>query len=223
MAGTKISALSPLAVVSDSTMIPVADGGNNYKITGAAIKTYVSGVGATGAHGATGATGPAGAVGATGSAGSAGLTGATGAAGAVGATGAAGAVGATGAFNSSSVAPAGTSTTVANSVGFIGVPLNTQTTSSYTIDYSDIGKVIYMSSGGSAVVTIPANSGTPLPIGTAINIVASNSTTVSVQSGDTVYLGGSGSTGNRTISTYGMASILKMTSSTWFISGAGVS
>ena len=41
MAGTKISALTSLSVVSDSVIIPVVDGGINYKTSATALKTYI--------------------------------------------------------------------------------------------------------------------------------------------------------------------------------------
>jgi len=46
---TKISALPTLSTVTDTTIIPVVEGGATKKITGAALKTY-----ALGAQGATG-------------------------------------------------------------------------------------------------------------------------------------------------------------------------
>ena len=42
MSGTKISAMSSLAVLSDSTIIPVVDGGLNYKLTTSSFKTYLT-------------------------------------------------------------------------------------------------------------------------------------------------------------------------------------
>jgi hypothetical protein len=45
--------------------------------------------------------------------------------------------------------------------------------------------------------------------------------TVAITS-DTMYLAGTGTTGSRTLAQYGMASAIKMTSTTWIISGNGV-
>ena len=42
MSGTKISALTSLSTVSDSTLVLAVDGGQNYKLTAATIKTYTS-------------------------------------------------------------------------------------------------------------------------------------------------------------------------------------
>jgi hypothetical protein len=39
---------------------------------------------------------------------------------------------------------------------------------------------------------------------------------------DTMYLAGTGTTGSRSLAQYGMASAIKMTSTTWIISGSGL-
>jgi hypothetical protein len=54
-------------------------------------------------------------------------------------------------------------------------------------------------------------------------IIASNSTTVSPAGGVTLLLGGSGASGARTIAQYGVASLVKVATDTWYITGAGVS
>ena len=119
---------------------------------------------------------------------------------------------------------AATSLSTASSVGYLGTPINTQNGSSYSIILSDMGKTVYMTYAGTATLTIPANITTAFPVGTIINIVASSGTTVTVSiTSDTLYLGGSGITGTRTVAAFGMASIMKVSSTAWYISGAGVS
>jgi len=39
---------------------------------------------------------------------------------------------------------------------------------------------------------------------------------------DTMYLAGTGTTGSRSLAQYGMATAIKMTSTTWIISGNGL-
>ena len=39
---------------------------------------------------------------------------------------------------------------------------------------------------------------------------------------DTMYLAGTGTTGTRTLAQYGMATAIKMTATTWMISGSGL-
>ena len=111
--------------------------------------------------------------------------------------------------------------TPVNAVGYIGTPLNSQS-SNYQLVIGDMGKSVYMSA--TATVTVPDNANVAYPIGTVINLISgpSATTTVNILGSDTIYLGGAGSTGSRTISAYGMGTILKVTSTTWYISGAGV-
>jgi hypothetical protein len=107
-------------------------------------------------------------------------------------------------------------------VGYVTVP-QTLTSGTYTLTTADVGKHVYITATG-GTITIPANATLPFAIGTTIAIVAGPSattTTITIAS-DTLYLGGYGSTGNRTLSAYGMATLLKVAATTWFISGTGV-
>ena len=126
-------------------------------------------------------------------------------------------IGASGAPITGFSATATTSSTAA-SLGYMGTPINTQA-STYTLVIGDAGKTIY--AGGN--LTIPANGGVAFPIGTIINIIASAGITVAITT-DTLQWGGqaSSTTGTRTIAQYGMATLVKVASTTWYISGAGV-
>ena len=106
-------------------------------------------------------------------------------------------------------------------LGYLGLPQNSQNTG-YTLAISDQGKHVYVTA--TSTVTIPANGTVAFPIGTAITIIsASGATTTVAITTDTLILAGSGATGSRTIAPYGMATIIKVTSTSWFISGLGVS
>lgn len=109
--------------------------------------------------------------------------------------------------------------------GFRGVPQNAQT-GNYTTVAADAGKHIYHASGAGAgdTYTIDSNANVPYEIGTAITFVNmdSNSVTIAIAS-DTLYLAGSGSTGSRGLAQYGIATAVKLTSTTWIISGSGLS
>jgi hypothetical protein len=104
--------------------------------------------------------------------------------------------------------------------GFRGLPQNSQT-ASYTLALSDAGKHISITTGG---VVIPANSSVAFPIGTAVVIFnnSGSSQTVSITT-DTLRLAGTATTGTRTVAQYGLATCVKVASTTWVISGAGVS
>jgi len=111
-----------------------------------------------------------------------------------------------------------------NGVGYINIPQNSQS-AAYTLVASDAGKHIFHPStdANARTFTIPANSSVAYPIGTAISFVNMTSQVVSIAiTTDTMYLAGTGTTGTRSLAQYGTATALKMTSTTWIISGAGL-
>jgi hypothetical protein len=122
----------------------------------------------------------------------------------------------------SGLASNGTTSTTAASVGYIGMPQNT-TATSYTLVAGDQGKHRYITATGQTI-TIPANTTVDFPIGTAIGFIAGPSaTTVSIAiTTDTMYLGGTGTSGTRTLAAYGMATVVKVANTTWFINGSGL-
>ncbi|OJU03599.1 MAG: hypothetical protein BGN87_18520 [Rhizobiales bacterium 65-79] len=72
--------------------------------------------------------------------------------------------------------------------------------------------------------TIPANSSVAFPIGTAITFVNENGAgviTIAITT-DTMRLAGAGTTGSRTLAANGVATALKVTSTSWIISGVGL-
>ena len=120
---------------------------------------------------------------------------------------------------SSNVANATTSTLV-NGVGYLGIPQNSQG-SDYTLTIADQGKHIYATA--TANIIIPSNSNVAYPVGTVMSLVTAGSgCNVQIQN-DTLIIAGNGTSGNRTLSSYGMATIMKVANTTWYISGAGVS
>lgn len=111
-----------------------------------------------------------------------------------------------------------------NGVGYINIPQNSQS-AAYTLVAADAGKHIFHPSTDATArtFTIPANGSVAYPIGTAISFVNMTSQVVSIAiTTDTMYLAGTGTTGTRSLAQYGTATALKMTSTTWIISGAGL-
>ena len=91
----------------------------------------------------------------------------------------------------------------------------------YTLVLADARKHIRKSSGGSGeTITIPANSSVAFPVGTAIPIVnqGGGNLTIAITS-DTLTLESDGATGSRVLADDGIATILKVTSTHWMISG----
>ncbi len=121
------------------------------------------------------------------------------------------------------------SSSLANSIGYLGMPqsnLNPMSVS-YTLALSDIGEHLYMVPADSNMtVNIPSNASVPFPIGTAIVTIldAGFKSNVVPQTGVTLRLAGNtaGSNVSRTLSEYSMASLIKVGTDIWYISGAGV-
>jgi hypothetical protein len=111
-----------------------------------------------------------------------------------------------------------------NSVGFLNIPINSQS-AAYTLVLADAGKAILHPStdANARTFTIPANSSVAYPVGTAISFINMTSNVVSIAiTTDTMYLSSAGTTGTRSLAQYGTATAVKMTSTTWIISGSGL-
>jgi hypothetical protein len=107
------------------------------------------------------------------------------------------------------------------SVGYLDIPQNSQS-ADYTLALTDDGKHIYQT-GASKTVTIPDNGTVVFPIGSVITIVAAtNSVSIAITT-DTLRWAVDGSTGTRTLAAYGIATILKTSSTEWRINGTGLS
>lgn len=108
--------------------------------------------------------------------------------------------------------------------GFRGIPQNAQT-GNYTTVAADAGKHLYHASGAGAgdTYTIDSNANVAYEIGTAITFVNMDSNAVSIAiTTDTMYLASAGTTGTRTLAQYGVATAIKLTSTTWLISGTAL-
>lgn len=113
-----------------------------------------------------------------------------------------------------------TGTIAADSIGYRGLPQNAQT-GAYTLTLSDAGKQVSNTTGG---WVIPANASVAFPVGTAIALYnnSGSNQTISITS-DTLRQAGTANTGSRTLAQYGLATCTKVSSTTWVISGAGLS
>lgn len=110
-----------------------------------------------------------------------------------------------------------------SNIGYLEIPQNAQT-GSYTLVLADSGKHIYHAAAAAiATYTIPANSSVAFPIGTAVTFInlSVNNVTIAITT-DTMYLSGTGATGSRTLAQYGSATAIKITATSWIISGMGL-
>jgi hypothetical protein len=86
------------------------------------------------------------------------------------------------------------------------------------------GKHFYSTTAGNVSITIPSNANVAFPIGSASTVVvnAAGNVIVDKQAGVSLYLAGNSTDSGRVVSTYGMATIMKVATDVWFISGSGV-
>ena len=112
-----------------------------------------------------------------------------------------------------------------NAVGFRNIPFNSQS-AAYTTVLADAGKTIYhpATDATTRTFTIDSNATVPYPIGTAITFINMTSQVVTIAiTTDTLYQSSSsGTTGSRSLAQYGSATAIKMTTTTWLISGTNL-
>ena len=109
-------------------------------------------------------------------------------------------------------------------VGYREAPRNAQT-GNYTLVLADRGKSVVMGDGTATALTatIPANSAVAFPIGTVIIFVNLNTVGLSIAiTTDTLTLANSTTTGTRTLARNGLATCVKINTTSWLISGAGL-
>ena len=117
--------------------------------------------------------------------------------------------------------PAATTSTGTSGFGYMGLPQNGATTGAYGIVAADAGTHIY--STATRTITIPANETIAMPVGSTVVFIAGSGATVTIAiTTDTMYLAGAGTTGSRTLAAFGMATAVKITSTSWMISGNGL-
>lgn len=111
-----------------------------------------------------------------------------------------------------------------DSVGFRNVPISSKS-AAYTTVLTDSGKVIFHPStdANARTFTIDSNANVAYALGTVLTFINMTSQVVTIAiTSDTMYLAGTGTTGSRSLAQYGMATAIKMTSTTWIISGSGL-
>lgn len=124
-------------------------------------------------------------------------------------------------FTGTPVVPDNATASANHAVGYRDAPQNAQT-GNYTLVLADRGKSVVMN-GTSITLTIPASTSVAFPIGTVIIIVNLNTTSLSIAiTTDTLTLANSTTTGTRTLARNGLATCVKIGTTSWLISGAGL-
>lgn len=107
--------------------------------------------------------------------------------------------------------------------GYMDEPQNGQN-GNYTLALTDRGKQIYKSAGAASTLTIPANASVAFPAGAIIRLVniSGANLTIAITTDTLIWLP-SAATGSRTLATNGAATIEKVDSTHWIITGVGLS
>jgi hypothetical protein len=95
-----------------------------------------------------------------------------------------------------------------------------------TLALTDASKHIYSTNSGAQAITVPTNASVAFPIGTAITVVNNGTTAISFTTTSlTVYKAGTSAAwaSGGTLAIRGLATLLKVNTDTWFISGSGLS
>ena len=114
------------------------------------------------------------------------------------------------------------STMPISSVGYIGSPQVSGGATAYTLALTDAGDHVYFTGGSTATLTVPTNATVAFPIGTTILALNNNSGSLTISGAGVTFQLANGSTGNRTVATKGMASLIKVATDTWWVTGPGV-
>ena len=110
-------------------------------------------------------------------------------------------------------------------IGFLEMPQVSKSTA-YTTVLADSGKHIHHPAGDAStrIFTIDSNANVPYPLGTVISFTNLTAEVVTIAiTSDTMYLAGDGSTGSISLAQYGVATIIKVATTIWLISGPGLS
>jgi hypothetical protein len=108
-------------------------------------------------------------------------------------------------------------------IGYRQMPQNSQTGATYTLVLADDGKHVYLNTGSTNTVTVPTNASVAFPIGTVVTVVNGNSGVCTISGPTTgLQLANGAAATTRSIATKGMATMIKVATDLWYVSGAGV-
>jgi hypothetical protein len=105
---------------------------------------------------------------------------------------------------------------------YLAVSLTSQT-GDYTCVLADVGVLHPSGAGAGDTITIPANASVAYAVGKVLTFVNAATDAVGIAiTSDTLTIAGTTSTGTRALSQNGVATAIKVTSTSWIISGAGL-
>jgi hypothetical protein len=105
------------------------------------------------------------------------------------------------------------------------VPQNRQTTN-YVLALTDAGKHLYYETASNVIVYIPTTSSVAFANGNKIMVVSRTSSSANISvtpnTGVSLYAAGNTISGIHNVTTYGVATLMQVSSNTWFIQGTGI-
>jgi hypothetical protein len=132
----------------------------------------------------------------------------------------------TGNITGGNLAISGNSATITSAnyqIGYLEIP-QISFAANATAALVDSGKHYYSTSASNLALTLADNSAVSWPVGTAISVInrGTANITVAPAAGVSLYLAGNSTSGNRTVTTYGMATVMNVAANIWMISGTVV-
>jgi len=108
-------------------------------------------------------------------------------------------------------------------VGYLNIP-QVSLASNVSIALTDAGKHYYTTSASNLTLTIANNTSVAWAVGTAISVINRGTANVAIaqDTGVSLYLAGNATSGNRIVTTYGMATLINTAANVWMISGTVV-
>jgi hypothetical protein len=96
--------------------------------------------------------------------------------------------------------------------------------SNITLALNQAGTFLYSTATAAQTVIIPTNATVAFAVGTTINVVLNGTGSVALtpDSGVSLYLAGNATSATRTVSPYGIATLLQVATDVWFVNGTGV-
>jgi hypothetical protein len=108
------------------------------------------------------------------------------------------------------------------SVGYRDIPQ--VAAANVTLALTDAGKHFYDTSTAPITITIPNNANVAFATGTVITFVNASTGNLIIgrQNAVSLFLGGNATSAGRTITSYGVATVMKVDTNIWFINGTGL-
>lgn len=109
-------------------------------------------------------------------------------------------------------------------IGYRDLPQVTLT-GNVTLAATDAGKHYYSTLSTANTITIANNTSVSWAVGTAVTVVnrGTGNIVITQGTGVSLYLAGNSTAANRTLATYGMATLLNVAANVWMINGTGLS